>query len=206
MMIWALFNDVMQRIVTLDKWQQRKNLSNRLKALHAISGSKILDFGCGTGLFARVFKKENLDYYGYDIDKESIAYANRLYQNCTFTTSIKHLKQEAPFDLILANCCFHHIDDGTLSAELSGIHELLADPGIFMMIDLLLAEEDPSLLRKLYRKLERGAYIRHIEDYRWLVEKHFTITRSTIERSHLFSFKYSPIYNDLVIFECKKRT
>ena len=207
-MIWALFNDVMQRVITLDKWEQRKNLSRRLKKIEPALGSKVLDFGCGTGLFVRVFENERLKYWGYDIDDRLITYASRLYPNCGFTTSEVVLKKEAPFDLIIANCCFHHIDDTLLSKELKRIESLLADQGIFLMIDILLIENDPSFLHRSFMKLEQGKHLRTVEGYQEHVEKHFPVIHSEVQRSHIFSLnhRFNPLYNDLAIFECRKMT
>ena len=205
-MIWALFNDIAQRLITLNKWEQKRNFSEKLKALRLSPGSKILDFGCGTGLFCNVFTKEQFEYYGYDIDERLINYANSLYQkkNCKFTASIEELTKEAPFEFILTNCCFHHIDDSTISDVLTEIQNLLDLNGIFLMIDILFAENDPSILRNLFRKLEKGAFIRKVDEYQKIVEQHFKVISSIVERSHLFSLKNNPIYNDLLILVCKK--
>jgi ubiquinone/menaquinone biosynthesis C-methylase UbiE len=202
-MMWAALNDLIQRIITLDKWEQRSNLGERVRSLNLPKESKVLDFGCGTGLFARVFMKMGLNYYGYDIDNRLISYARRLYRNCQFTASKEQLRKEAPFDLILANCCFHHIDSATLREELIGIKRILSENGTFMMIDILFSENDPSLFRKLFRKLELGMHVRVIDDYRRIIEQHFSIIKTDIVRSHLFSIKNNPIYNDLAVFECK---
>lgn len=201
-MLRAIFNDLFQRILTLNKWEQRKNLSNRLKCLGLLPGSKVLDFGCGTGLFASIFKK--FIYYGYDIDKQFISYASSLYRNSKFTSSFKNLEKEGPFDLIIANCCFHHIEDLRLIAELDQINKLLDKNSLFIMIDLLLVENEANLLRRLYRKLEKGVFVRRIEDYKKLIEPYFKTINIFFEKSHFFSLKYNPIYNELVIFECKK--
>jgi cyclopropane fatty-acyl-phospholipid synthase-like methyltransferase len=207
MMIWALFNDVMQRIITLDKWEQRSNLFTRLKKIQLPPGSKALDFGCGTGLFARVFEKEGFRYWGYDVDSRLITFASRLYPACSFTTSHDVLEDEAPFDLIIANCCFHHIDDTSLSMELKRIKSLLADQGSFFVIDLLLVENDASFLHRAFMKLERGKHVRTVEDYHKHVERHFSIIQTQVERSHIFSFnnRLNPLYNDLAVLECRKK-
>jgi len=202
-MMWAILNDLMQRFISLDKWEQRNNLRQSVQSLSLPRGSKVLDFGCGTGLFARVFMKMGLNYYGYDIDKRLISYARRLYRNCQFTASKDELIKQAPFDLIISNCCFHHIDSATLCEELIGIRKILSGNGTFMMIDILFSERDPSLFRKLFRKLELGMHVRVMDDYRRIVEQHFSIIKTDIVRSHLFSIKNNPIYNDLAIFECK---
>jgi SAM-dependent methyltransferase len=204
-MMRAAFNDLFQRVITLNKYEQRNRLRNRIDALHLPDGSKVLDFGCGTALFADVFKDAKFVYCGYDIDGRLITYASRLYSRDRFTASKAELKREGPFDLILANCCFHHIDDTPLAQELDGMKSLLKSEGIFIMIDILLPRDDNFLPRMLFRKMERGAYIRSLEDYRALVEKQFFIRKSGIERSHLFSIRNFPIYNDLAVFECKAR-
>lgn len=201
----AAFNDLFQRILTLNKDEQRARLRNRIEALHLPEGSKVLDFGCGTALFAPVFRDANVAYCGYDIDGGLIAYASYLYDHGRFTDSKNELKKERPFDLILANCCFHHIDDTTLAEELGQMKTLMKSGGILIMIDILLPRNDTFLPRILFRKLERGAYIRSQEDYRSIIERQCLIRKSDIERSHLFSIRNFPIYNDLVVFECEAR-
>ncbi len=203
----ALLNDIFQRVLTFNKVEQKKNLAGKLETLSLRQGVKCLDFGCGTGLFANVFTGGGFRYYGYDIDKRLVDYANHLYRSnsCEFTGSMDRLKELSPFGFIMANCCFHHIDDALICEVLAGINGLLEDDGVFLLIDILFAENDPSVLRGLFRKLERGAYVRKAEDYRTIVEKVFTVTDSEVKRSHLFSMKGSPVYNDLLMLTCKKR-
>lgn len=104
-MFHALFNDCIQRVLTLNKIEQRRNLLRKLRQLSLKPDSRCLDFGCGTGLFASVFTKEGLHYCGYDIDERLIRYANNLYQNnkCFLTASIDELKNQPPFNMIMAN-------------------------------------------------------------------------------------------------------
>lgn len=203
-MIWAFLNDLFQRVVTMNKWEQRRKLALNLTALSLNPGSKCLDFGCGTALFAPVFTMLNLNYYGYDIDQSLLDYASRIYKKTHFTSSWNVLEAAAPFDLILANCCFHHIDSGILDAELQNISTLLADKGTFMMIDILFPHNDFHLLRRIFRKLERGAFIRTAGDYLVHIERHFEIMRQKTERSHLVSLNKNPVYNDLLVLTCRK--
>jgi cyclopropane fatty-acyl-phospholipid synthase-like methyltransferase len=203
-MMMAFLNDLFQRILTINKWEQRRNLAINLKALLLKPGSRCLDFGCGTDLFAPVFFKSNLKYYGYDIDDFLLQYAARIYGKAQFTSSLDNLKASAPFDLILANCCFHHIESEILDIELGGLETLLADNGTFMMIDILLTRDDRHWLRNQFRKLEKGAFIRSRDDYEVLVKCHFDILQSKMERSHLFSLNNNPIYNDLLVLTCRK--
>jgi len=206
-MIWALFNDVVQRIITGNKWEQRNNLFKRLRRIALPPGSKAMDFGCGTGLFAEVFTRGGFEYLGCDIDDRLTDYAARLYPNCRFTTSEEVLEREAPFDLILVNCCFHHIEDALLSVELERIKSLLADNGVFLMLDILLVENDTSFLHRFFMKLEQGEHVRTVDAYQNLVERHFFINRVDIERSYVFSVKHrlNPLYNDLAVFTCTRQ-
>ncbi len=59
-MAWAFFNDVMQRLITLNKLEQRRQLLARLRSLDVRPGGTALDFGCGTGLFAPTFQRAGL--------------------------------------------------------------------------------------------------------------------------------------------------
>jgi SAM-dependent methyltransferase len=203
-MLWALFNDLAQRVITFNKLEQRKMLIRRFRTLRLARGCKALDFGCGTGLFAPTFRQAGLRYYGYDIDQRLVAYARRLYPHDVFISDPADIATYAPFDLIVANCCFHHISDERLFVELERLKPVLADQGLFIMIDLLLDKTDGSILRQQFRKLERGAYVRTANQYRALVARTFRITRSDRERSHVLSFARNPLYNDLVVLECAK--
>jgi len=203
-MMWALLNDLFQRVLTINKWEQRRNLAINLKTLSLKPGSKCLDFGCGSALFAPVFTASNLNYYGYDIDQHLLDYASRIYKNTHFTSSWNYLEATAPFDLILANCCFHHIGSGTLDAELHNISTLLADHGTFIMIDILFPQNDSHWLRNIFRKLERGAFIRSADGYSVQIERHFEIMQKKTERSHLFSLNKNPVYNDVLVLTCRK--
>lgn len=207
-MIRAFLSDIAQRIITFNKLEQRKCLSRWLEDIGIPDGGRILDFGCGTGLFCNLFLKKGFEYWGYDIDERLIAFSSRLYRKGRFTGSKEKLGSVSPFDLILANCCFHHIDDPLLHEELATIGSFLADGGIFLMMDILLVEKDTSSLHNLFMKLERGRHLRTADGYRKIVEKHFSIARKGMERSHILSLKHrlNPVFNDLVVLVCTKES
>ena len=68
MIIYGLISDLAQRIITLNKLQQRKALAEKLKELDLRPGCKALDFGCGTALFSKIFLDRGVDYYGYEVE------------------------------------------------------------------------------------------------------------------------------------------
>jgi len=203
-MIWALINDLGQRVVSGNKWEQRRSLRRRLKALALPPGSRALDFGCGTGLFVSTFTGSGLAYHGYDIDSRVVTYASRMHSGQVFVSTRDEVARHGPFDLVVANCCFHHIDDDTLAEELEWVKAVLSDRGTFLLIDLIIRPEDRSLLRRLFRTLERGAHLRRAEEYAAIAGRHLAVRRIGADRSYMLSIPGSPIYNDLVVVECGK--
>lgn len=203
-MMWSLFNDLGQRAVSLNKWEQRRSLRRRLQALALPPGSRALDFGCGTGLFAGTFAGSGLMYHGYDIDSRVVSYARWMHAGHVFASSREEVARHGPFDLVVANCCFHHIPDDVLAQELEWVKGVLADRGTFLLIDLVADPEDQSLLRRAFRTLERGAFLRRAEEYVAIVARHLAVRRVGADRSHVLSLPGNPLYNDLVVVECAK--
>jgi cyclopropane fatty-acyl-phospholipid synthase-like methyltransferase len=203
-MIWAFINDVGQRVITLNKWEQRRSLRRRLEALALSTGSKALDFGCGTGLFVSTFTRSGLAYHGYDIDSRVVTYASRMHSGQVFVSTRDEVARHGPFDLVVANCCFHHIPDDALATELEWVKSILADGGTFLLIDLVVHPEDRSILRRAFRTLERGLFLRRAEEYVAIVARHLAVRSVGADRSHVLSIPGNPVYNDLVIVECGK--
>jgi cyclopropane fatty-acyl-phospholipid synthase-like methyltransferase len=202
-MIWALINDLGQRVVSLNKWEQRRSLHRRLKTLALPPGSKALDFGCGTGLFAGTFTQSGLTYHGYDIDGRMVSYARRMHSGQVFVSTRDEVVRHGPFDLVVANCCFHHIPDDVLAEELEWVKSILADRGTFLLIDLVADPQDRSVLRRAFRRLERGLFLRRVEEYVAIVARHLVVRRVGADRTHMFSMP-GPVYNDLIVVECGK--
>lgn len=199
-MFHALVNDLAQRIVSFNRLQTRRQLARHLEALGLKAGDSVLDFGCGTGLNAGTFLRRDLRYTGYDIDPRLTRYAAWLYPAGTFTMSRQDLQRLAPFDLVLAHCVFHHIDDAQAAELLGWLKGLLSPSGRLLLIDLLRDDDVRSRLRRLYRKLERGRHLRTREEYLRMVEGHFRTEAQTVMRSHLLScpIRINPVYSRLL--------
>jgi cyclopropane fatty-acyl-phospholipid synthase-like methyltransferase len=206
-MLWALANDLFQRLVTFDKLEQRKNLDGLLKKMGINPGARVLDFGCGTALFARVFIRRGMEYWGYDIDPRLLAYADRLYPNAHFVSSIQDVESAAPFDLIVANCCFHHIDTKGISSELKRIAGWLAPEGRFLMIDLFEEGPDKSPLRKIFLNMEQGAFFRTPKEIRSLLDEQFSLGSMEVQTCHLLpgSWSANPVASSLLMAECRPK-
>lgn len=204
-MIKAAFNDLAQRVLTANKTEQRRHLRVVLDSVNPPPDGKALDFGCGTALFAGTVRDVGLRYWGYDIDDGLVSYAAGLYADCRFTSSLDELRNEAPFDLVLANCCFHHIGDEAAAELLAMLGGMLTENGRFVLIDIIRAGDNDSALHRLFMKLEQGMHVRPYDEYKRLVSGRFEIERETVNRAHLFSINGFPVYNDLAVLICRAK-
>lgn len=160
-MLYAFANDLFQRVVSCDKLVQRRLLKEQFLRADVPRRGKVLDFGCGTGLLARVPLRLGMDYLGYDVDPRLLDLARHFYSQGRFTDSWEEVKTSGPFDAIVAHCCFHHIADERLYHELQRMRQILRPEGWLLLADISL--ESPGTtgaLRRLFLLLEKGAYLR----------------------------------------------
>jgi SAM-dependent methyltransferase len=200
----ALVNDVGQRLVTGNKRDQRACLAQRVRMLQLPTGSKVLDFGCGTGLFARPLVELGLRYVGYDIDPAFIAYAKRLRPSLTFVSRLDDASAVGPFDLVLSNCCFHHISDAEIKdSVLPGIAAMMHRTSVFMLIDVLPNEPGASLLRRAHARLEQGGTRRSADHLDRLLAGRFIARAKSTYPSFFLSLttRLNPIHSNLINYE-----
>ncbi len=202
-MLKALVNDFAQRILSLNKYEQKVNIDRLVKTFGLSKASSVLDFGCGTGLFTPLFFRYGWQYTGYDVDPSLIEFARRMYPLAKFAFTKDELARWAPFDLILMNCCAHHISDHDLNMELREISEAFLSPtGIFVMIDILQIPVDKdSFLHRQFMKLEQGRHVRPASQYEDIVSQYFIIKQSLTWKSHVLSLscKQNPFFNDMIV-------
>lgn len=89
-----------------------------------VPGQRILDFGCGAGVFLRCAKAAGWDATGYDLGDAAIASCRR--QDLRVTDQLDELPR-AGFDAIVLNHVFEHVPDH--GATLATLRELLAPGG-----------------------------------------------------------------------------
>lgn len=198
-MLWALCNDLAQRLISVNKTEQKAHLRKRLSALPPRDKRNVLDFGCGTGLFRSVFSPLHFTYVGYDVDRRLTDYARLLHgKEAFFTASFDEVASRGPYDLILANCCFHHIEDRQLDFELGRLREILHPHGVFFLIDLCLIAHPANWLHKMVLGLERGEHLRTAEAYVERVGKHFDIVETDKTRIHPFCLRNNAAYYEVI--------
>ncbi|MEP6977196.1 MAG: class I SAM-dependent methyltransferase [Thermoleophilia bacterium] len=117
--------------------QLRQYILDVLPADWSFEGKRILDFGCGAGRVLRAFLPEAqvAEFYGCDIDEQSIEWLDRhLSPPLHVLRSHESPPLELPgdsFDLVYATSVFTHLAD-EWSAWLLELHRLLKDGGYLL--------------------------------------------------------------------------
>lgn len=97
--------------------------------LHHLPTGKVLDFGCGPQRFREMLESHGLEYHGHDI---------------VDGLSTPDVTAEAEFDCVIATWVLQHIvDPSTYADTIEGIHELLRDGGVLLVVDST-PIEDPA--------------------------------------------------------------
>ncbi|MFA6075786.1 MAG: class I SAM-dependent methyltransferase [Negativicutes bacterium] len=118
--------------------------------LQLTPGSRVLDIGCGPGLYSTRFYQQGLDVTGMDYSRNSINYAvNYAVEN---NMNIKYIYQnyltldyEAEFDAIFLICCdFGALTDANRNLLLQKIWKALKPGGVFVF-DVFTREQRTQL-------------------------------------------------------------
>lgn len=106
-----------------------------LEALEGTHG-KVLDVGCGGGVFTRGIKyyRKNLDLWGIDISQKSIEFAKGISENVNFVlgSAYKLPFKDNSFDAAVSFDVLEHLDKPTLAIR--EIKRVLKPRGIFHLV------------------------------------------------------------------------
>jgi len=163
-----------------------------------IKSGKILDFGCGTGIFSVLCSSENLNVQAVDLlpdlpDIHKIIELEKEHeQRIIFTTKIrqqftrhfgitfqlydgKYLPyQDEYFDGVVAHALVKHITDEFLDSALSEIARVLKQPGLLFIFR---TPSDKSYIEKIWHSHEK--LINEKQFIRILKGKGFEVVRSS---------------------------
>ena len=147
------------------------------------SEHRFLDLGCGTGLILGYLP--SLDYWGIDSNPDYIRYAQKKYGTrgrfiCSDLCGIPWPVQ-GKFDCVMAIGLLHHLSDGMVRGVLSRAKDFLAPKGKLVTVDGCFEEKQSPLAKRLLQ-MDRGKYVRHLDEYVALAKPIFNQTRWTVER------------------------
>jgi ubiquinone/menaquinone biosynthesis C-methylase UbiE len=92
----------------------RRGQDRRLQQMRehvSLENRRILDIGCGLGMYISQFRQFSDQVYGVDIDAEKIAQASRSLPNLSVSPAEKLPFPDEYFDVILLNEVIEHVND-----------------------------------------------------------------------------------------------
>lgn len=156
-----------------------------------VSGSKILDVGCGPADLLSYLP--DVEYWGYDISKAYIDHAINRYGNkghfiCGLLTTSELLMLPS-FDIVVASGLLHHMDDNVAKEFLHLSHSALRPGGRLLTIDPCWADGQHSLARLLISH-DRGQNVRTADRYDNLVAPIFARRRVVIRHKNWIPYTH----------------
>ena len=102
-----------------------------LGLLEDVKGKKILDLGCGSGIYAKLLTKKGAIVKGFDISPEMIRIAKQENPNLDLKVgTADKIPFNEKFDIVLASLVVHYIKDW--SKMFKEIRRVLKDEGILI--------------------------------------------------------------------------
>lgn len=133
--------------------------------------ARILDLGCGTGVFSPLFGP---GYVGVDLSPTYISYARKKYPKQFLVADAKELPfANGSFDAVWVNGVLHHFDDGLVRATVSEMRRVLKDSGRAVVMEDVPAH---TLVSRLVRSMDLGDHIRTPTAYATLLSERFAIS------------------------------
>lgn len=125
-----------------------KEILSRMSAARVYD--RILDYGCGEGLFCNVFDPGK--YVGYDIDDKRVAFAAARYPGYRFTSTLPH--SFGDFDIVLFNGVLHHMRPADVASVFDQIARECPTGASLFIIEPLPAHAHDTYLSALILRLE----------------------------------------------------
>ncbi len=92
----------------------RAGQERRLEMIHRhapLEGARILDVGCGLGMYVRAFRRFSDQVYGVDVDLEKVAQASQELPHIQAALAEKLPFADGSFDVVLLHEVLEHVDD-----------------------------------------------------------------------------------------------
>ncbi len=160
-----------------------------LDVLSVNPSESLIDFGCGTGVFAIQAALRGVKVFAVDISQNMLAYAEKKaleknIQSISFVNSgfLNYTPSSGLVDYIMTSFSFHHLPDFWKGVALKRMHSMLNSSGALYIQDVIISEENyinniNSFIHaqeKLGGDFLREDAIEHFRDefstYDWVIE------------------------------------
>ncbi|MFH1802027.1 MAG: class I SAM-dependent methyltransferase [archaeon] len=103
-----------------------------LELLGRIKGKKILDFGCGSGIYAEILTKKGAKVKGFDISKQMLAIAKQKNPELDLRHGSGYkIPFKEKFDIVISSLVVHYLNDW--NKMLKEIKRVLKRGGLFIL-------------------------------------------------------------------------
>jgi SAM-dependent methyltransferase len=154
--------------------------------------AKVLDLGCGPGIYVPFLKFS--EYLGVDIDGAAIDVARGKFGKDPTVSfyvgsadEIRHtdvVQRGAPYDIVFAHGLMHHLTDDSAREMLLSASELLKTDGKFIGVDpCFFGAQHP--VSQFVTKMDRGRFVRKASNHLALVSEVFGQIKSYRDTSML---------------------
>ena len=131
-------------------------------------GTKVLEIGCGTGVFTQLFAETQANITAVDISPDLLSIAKRKnynYNNVIFINkNFAECKLDGPFDAVIGSSILHHLD---IDSALLKIFSLLEPGGVLCFAEpnmlnpqIFLQKNIPWLKKRLGDSPDETAFLR----------------------------------------------
>lgn len=161
----------------------------------------VLDIGCGPADMLEFLP--GVEYYGFDMNPSYINSAQQRWKekgkfwNQKVNLSVVDLFSEGSIDVVLAIGILHHLNDEECAALFQIAYKLLKKGGKLVTFDGCYTPQQ-SKIDRLLLDLDRGKFVRSLNQYKILVPSQFQNTKETIY-TDLLTLPYTHL-----VMECTK--
>lgn len=163
----AFFWDVFQSIFGTNKFKKR------VLSEYITPPGRILEIGCATGNIADVFN--SFDYTGIDTDCSYIERAKKKFPLPHYkfycVDVLSGFLPAGHYDYVLLSHTAHHLPVDYFDKVISMSHSLLKTGGYLVIFDMIKPSPTDLLGKRFYYRLDRGNYIRNIDEFMSLFNK-----------------------------------
>lgn len=173
----------------MDEWEDAKKarIIEVLSEIKLHENSKILDFGCGTGVFSNLLKNHfpQCEVYGCEITEVALQIAKMKYTNCTFISNDELIKFNKHFDFVFSHHVLEHVD--SIDETLGQINSICKENAVTLHI--LPCGNINSYEYNITKRVENG--INENVENRFFYEDPGHLRRLTSERLINLNKRYS---------------
>lgn len=168
------FEETVIRIITLDYFIIKRIFR---KFLEQANNNNVLELGCGTGINAPHFSKKG--YMGIDIQPDLVNFSKKHHPGYKFLVGdVTKIRLKKKFPTIIVVGVIHHLNDKEACKMVETIRVHLKKNGNVLILEAIPPIFKWNIIGQLDRKLDKGAFIRNLNDYKKFFAGKFKIEKA----------------------------